>query len=218
MPSTIRIPIETLERIIRYDSETGELFWLHRPPDLFAARIRPGGAASWNTKYSNRPVALHLSGKGYYKIKVFGKFYSAHRVIFALAHRRWPLLAIDHIDGNRLNNCLYNLREATYFDNARNATKPRNNTSGVVGVFWHKVKKCWAASIRENGKHRHLGYFSRKADAVAVRKAAESEVGFHPNHGRVHYSHRRDARTRTSRAAMEVGRAGLSHPSLPEER
>ena len=58
------------------------------------------------------------------------------------------------------------------------------NSSGVPGVFWYKRRDGWIAQIYVDGKQRHLGFFDNLLDAVAARKSAEIEHGFHPNHDR----------------------------------
>jgi hypothetical protein len=66
----------------------------------------------------------------------------------------------------------------------RNAKKPITNSSGYIGVNWHKSAKKWMAQIKVNRKNIYLGLFTNKEDAVEARKEAEVEHGFHKNHGR----------------------------------
>ena len=79
----------------------------------------------------------------------------------------------DHKDRNPLNNRKYNLRQATQRDNVRNISMQRNNTSGVMGVFWHKKNQTWMAKIGVNEKLIYLGSFINKEDAIRVRLNAE---------------------------------------------
>ena len=81
----------------------------------------------------------------------------------------------DHIDRNPFNNRKINLRSATYAENARNRTKPKNNRSGFIGVFWEKRGNQWCAQITFTGYKKHLGYFNNKTDAVRARLKAEKE-------------------------------------------
>jgi len=67
--------------------------------------------------------------------------------------------------------------------NLRNQKLRKTNSSGVCGVYWHKGCGKWYACIHVNYKNKHLGYFVNKEDAIAARKQAEFEYGFHPNHG-----------------------------------
>jgi hypothetical protein len=59
-----------------------------------------------------------------------------------------------------------------------------DNKSGVMGVFWYARKSKWLAYINSEGRRKHIGYFDTKSDAIAARKEAEREMGFHRNHGR----------------------------------
>ena len=80
---------------------------------------------------------------------------------------------VDHINHDKLNNNLNNLRYATYTENNQNASMKSSNTSGVVGVSWHKIKSKWRARIDVNGVQKHLGYFVNKDDAITARTNAE---------------------------------------------
>ena len=86
---------------------------------------------------------------------------------------------VDHEYGNRKNNKIKYLRLASDSQNQMNHIKLRSdNTSGVTGVSWHKVKKKWQAMIKA-GKRIHLGDFTNKEDAIQARKEAEKKY-----HGR----------------------------------
>jgi len=93
-------------------------------------------------------------------------------------------MLIDHIDHNRTNNRQINLRLVTRTESNRNVSKRRTNTSGVTGVSWYKRKKKWCAEISVRGERISLGYFNKKQAAIAVRKAAEKQYEYHPNHGK----------------------------------
>lgn len=82
---------------------------------------------------------------------------------------------VDHFDRNKLNNLTENLRQATYQDNARNISIPKDNTSGVIGVSWHKTTNQWRAYIVVNKKQIHLGNFTNKNDAIQARRDAEGK-------------------------------------------
>jgi hypothetical protein len=100
-------------------------------------------------------------------------------------HGEFPTYQIDHIDGDGLNNRLENLRDVTQLENLRNMTLYRNNTSGRIGVCFVKREGKWCAQIGTKSGSKHLGHFSNFDDAVTARKAAEVELGYHENHGRV---------------------------------
>ena len=85
---------------------------------------------------------------------------------------------IDHKNGIRHDNRLCNLREATRFQNQQNLGISIRNTSGFMGVSYHKVTAQWRASIRTDHGHKHLGYFDTpEAAAAAYRAAANRNRG-----------------------------------------
>jgi hypothetical protein len=82
-------------------------------------------------------------------------------------------MVIDHKDHNPLNNSRSNLRICTKHQNEMNQSKPKNNTSGVIGVGWYKASEKWMAQIRLNNKRIHLGLFDDLEEASKARKDAE---------------------------------------------
>lgn len=85
---------------------------------------------------------------------------------------------VDHIDNNKLNNCLFNLRYATTSENQQNRSLNTNNTSGVKGVSWRKDANKWQVIIRSpiTNKQTHLGYFNNIEDAKRTRQAKAKEL------------------------------------------
>jgi len=121
--------------------------------------------------------------KGYYYIKVDRVKYSAHRLIFLYHHGYLPEF-IDHIDNDRLNNRIKNLRAATKSQNNQNAKIRKDNTSGIKGVSWHKRVKKWVALCQTNGKQKHLGSFDTIEEAEKVIKEyREKQHKEFTNHG-----------------------------------
>lgn len=157
-----------LKEVLHYDPETGVFTW--KVP--IANCIRVGAVAGSKDSY------------GYHKIAIKGKTYKAHRLAWLYTHGKFPEEAIDHINGIRDDNRIANLRAVTAQENQRNQKKYVHNTSGVVGVHWHKRHKKWNARIFADNKRIHLGSFSDIALAIEARKAAEKQYNFHPNHGR----------------------------------
>ncbi len=85
---------------------------------------------------------------------------------------------IDHIDNNKQNNNIINLRFATIQQNCQNRSLSSKNTSGTKGVCWNKKTMKWRAYIKINGKTIHLGYFINKDDAINIRiQRAKNEFG-----------------------------------------
>jgi hypothetical protein len=172
------IDVETLRSVLRCEPETGKLYWMPRPSELFPDKR---SANVWNARYAGREAFTAACGDGYRRGTVFYTNLKAHRVIWALVHGEWPADQIDHINGDPSDNRICNLRSVSNAENSRNSARPINNTSGVRGVYWHQSKNKWRARI---GKNISLGYFADFDEAVAARKAAEAERGYHPNHGR----------------------------------
>ncbi len=122
---------------------------------------------------------------GYMYVGIKGKEYQIHRVVWTLFNGIIPYgYCIDHIDHNKTNNRIENLRIVTHSENMKNQIKRKNNTSGKMGVYWKKANKKWASEICIDGKQIHLGLFLKYSDAVDSRKNAEVLYGFHNNHGK----------------------------------
>lgn len=173
-----------VRELFDYDPCEGTLYWKTRPISHFSER------ASWLR--FNRHVAGSKAGSpnsnryltvGFY---VNGKLrtFQVHRIIWLHVYGQWPDGVIDHIDGNRTNNSISNLRVVTNRDNCRNGKRRRNNQSGISGVNWHKKQQKWNARINDGCRRIHLGSFDRLEDATAARQRAEKELGYHENHGR----------------------------------
>ena len=94
---------------------------------------------SRNSRAKKGEEAGYINSEGYYFMMFEYNFYKNHRVIYFLNTGIDPEeKQVDHIDGNRLNNKITNLRLATNAQNQHNRKKSKNNTSGVTGVFWNK--------------------------------------------------------------------------------
>ena len=80
---------------------------------------------------------------------------------------------VNHIDHNRTNNNVSNLRYATDSENCQNCSMTPRNTSGAIGVCFNPKNNKWKSTIKVNGRQKHLGYFVLKEDAIRVRQEAE---------------------------------------------
>lgn len=181
-PTDWPVPPHVLRELIEYNPETGVMTWHERPSKFFKQdrqRTAERNASNWNAKNAGKP-ALACNSHGYLGGRLFDRTVKAHRVAWAIYYGEWPAQAIDHINGDRSDNRISNLRDVTIAENNRNETLRRNNKSGVTGVSWEKLRGKWQARIR----NKCVGYFDDKNDAIAARKAAEAVYGFHPNHGR----------------------------------
>jgi hypothetical protein len=156
-----------------FEYRDGHLIWKVRR-NAKGGPVNPG----------DRAGCLMPNGYIYINSKVVGgKPTPLHRIIWEMEVGPIPAgYHIDHIDGDKLNNRVENLRCVPPALNFRNQATRRNNTSGVIGVRFYKG--AWNASIMVNRKSIYLGRFQSKNEAIAARKQAEAEYGFHPNHGR----------------------------------
>ena len=176
----MRMSTEDLHSLLYADFENGIVYWKPRPIEMFKTKR---SFVIWNKRFSNKPAFTSTNGDGYKTGSLLGHPVVAHRIIFALKHNYWPEF-VDHISGNRTDNRIENLREATRQINGRNAKKPVHNTSGCVGVSWNNRDKRWTAYITVDRKRKSLGNFVDKNSAIFCRKHHEQIFGFHENHGR----------------------------------
>lgn len=151
-------PIERVRELFSYDASDGTLRWKLKP--------RRGPA------YRIGSIAGNLDKRGYITISVDGIRMRAHRAIWAIMYGEWPTLEIDHINGNRFDNRLENLRLASRSENARNRSYP--NKVGLRGVCFIKRNTLhpWRAQMRSNGRRLMLGHFATAEEAHAAYMAA----------------------------------------------
>jgi len=160
------LTVDLLNHLFEYDKETGNLIW-----KIQQRGIRKGS------------IAGSVKSHGYLCVGINYKSYRAHRLIF-LMHKGYLPKTIDHINGDKLDNRIENLRAATVGQNQHNRKTNANNTSGYKGVSWNKARKKWITGIKLEGKRIHLGYFDNVEEAAeAVRKAREELHGDFANHG-----------------------------------
>lgn len=115
--------------------------------------------------------------RGYHRFSLSGfGFVIAHRAAWAIYYGEIPKQHIDHIDGNKTNNKIDNLRLCTHNQNQHNQGIRRNNKSGYKGVSWFKNAKKWQAQICCDSKIKHLGMFTTKEDAAHAYDIAALEV------------------------------------------
>lgn len=133
---------ERVRELLDYDADTGRL--------------------SWKTTHrlAGRDVGSSLLKDGYRRVSIDDSSWAQHRIIWLYVHGYWPTTEIDHVNCDRLDNRIDNLRLANRSQNASNARKAKNNTSGYKGVNLHKHhgRYRWRASISIDGKQKTLGH------------------------------------------------------------
>lgn len=148
---------------------------------MFSGNVRL--CNSWNARYSGRRAFTYTKDTGYKCGHIFGRLYYAQRVIWALETGAWPIDQLDHINHDRIDNRMENLREVSNAENQRNRPMQSNNKSGYTGVSWDKATEKWKAQISVDGKKINLGGFFYIGDAIDARQMASVKAGYHINHG-----------------------------------
>lgn len=175
-------PPEVIRQFLRYEPDTGAMYWRDAVALEMFSCVK--GFRIWHTKYAGREAFTSYQSQGYRVGAIRGKNCLAHRVAAVFVFGDIGLQHIDHINGIRDDNRAVNLRIAAQSENMKNAAQWSHNTSGHTGVVWHKSKNRWGARIKVSGRSIHLGLFDKIEDAISARKKAESDHGFHKNHGR----------------------------------
>jgi len=159
---------ELLLSEMRYNPDTGELWWVKGGP----------------RRNTERPVGtVHSSGYLIFSTGVNSNIYSlrAHRVAWLLYYGDWPKGFLDHVNKDGLDNRITNLRAASYPENNRNKSLPSNNKSGYRGVSWSSYHKKWVARIGTGEKHKFLGYFN--CPTVAAMQYDKASIKYHGDFG-----------------------------------
>lgn len=132
--------------------------------------------------------SLKLAGttdrKGYRKMMINGKEYYIHRLVWLYCHGIFPRFETDHIDGNRTNNRISNLRDVTKSENQKNRKLRSDNKSGCNGVYYDEKKGKYQASISLEGRSVLLGTFKTLEEAAQARELANVQLGYSVNHGK----------------------------------
>ena len=164
---------EQLRELLTYDPDTGKLYWKERAVDFFADGNvgRDIVCERWNKRYSGKE-AFTATNKGGYKVgSIFDSLLRAHRVAWAIYYGEWPKDQVDHINGDRSDNRIVNLRNASNTENQWNS-RARGGYSKHKGVTWDKNRGLWMAKISVNGKCINLGRFPTEESAHAAYKKA----------------------------------------------
>lgn len=150
---------ERLKELLHYDPDTGIFTWIKKssPKTLIGS------------------TAGSLSREGYWRIMIDGKSYKTHRLAWLYVYGEFPNNILDHINRDKADNRISNLRIVTFSENNQNSKIYKNNTSGITGVYWHRTRQKWSACVRISRRLKHLGYFNTMEEAITARLEAESK-------------------------------------------
>jgi len=153
-----------LKSLLNYDPDTGEFTWL-----VDRVHAKAGERAG---------LVKH---DGYVRIRINNRAHSAHRLAWLYEYGVFPKNGIDHINGDRADNRISNLRAANQAENMQNLAMYKSNKSGFMGVYFHKRNKKYQATIKAYGKQKHLGYFDTAESAFEAYKEAKRALhSFNP--------------------------------------
>lgn len=164
---------ELLRKLLRYEPETGKLFWLPRDREFFNS---DGSWKAWNTRFANKEAFSQAHNQGYLMGGIFKQSHLAHRIIWALQTGEWPVYEVDHSDRNRKNNIWENLRAASATENTSNRCSRKNSTSKYLGVNWSDAAQKWLVRIRKNRFQKYIGIFNCEIEAAKAYDAAAKEI------------------------------------------
>lgn len=146
--------------------------WHYAPETGVFTRIR---AAGRHGCHKVGTVARSATSHGYTVIRVGGVLHGAHRLAWLYVFGEWPQI-VDHINGDRSDNRIANLRNVTQAENMQNIKRaPANSKSGLLGAHRFGRSKRWTARIRINGVSTKLGLFDTAEDAHAAYMAAKRQ-------------------------------------------
>ncbi len=152
-----KISLEQINSLLSYDPDTGVFVW--------------------KVALSNRGPTGSIAGfknvGGYRVIGIYGREYYAHRLAWFMSHGRWPASQIDHINGDRADNRLENLREASNRENGLNRKRlRRDNKTGATGVHFDRSRGQWLVTVG----YKFIGRYKTLDDAVSARKERAEAV------------------------------------------
>lgn len=165
-----------LLELLSYDPSSGKFTWLYRPIETFADSNH---GKIWNSRFAGKLVPGSINTKGYLQFAIHGKRMLYHRIVWFYVHGNWPKNQIDHIDGDKVNNKIGNLREATNSQNQQNLRMHKKyGINTLLGASYHKRDKTFHARITINGKLFYLGRFATELDAH--NRYVEEKRKIHP--------------------------------------
>lgn len=155
------ISSERLRQVLFYDADTGVFRWRKTPSSVKALLGCQAGTSNGSTCYI--------------RIKVDGTSYQAHRLAWLHYYGCWPVGDIDHVNGDRSDNRISNLRDVPHSVNTQNIRRPnRLNKSGFLGVTY--LKNRWKAKLQVSGKPITVGMFDTPEEAHSAYLSAKRSL------------------------------------------
>lgn len=155
------LTVERVTELLRYDGWNGVLTWAANRPRLPLAGVIAGAA----------------NGNGYVRVYVDGRPHYAHRLAWMLHYQEQPPALIDHINGDRADNRIRNLRASNKRLNSQNVKRARRDSaSGLLGASPSKTGLSWVAQIVVDGRYHRLGTFKTPEAAHAAYIAAKRQL------------------------------------------
>lgn len=163
-----QITQELAREYLRYEPETGHLYWIKKSSDKTVVGKRAGWQRSKN---------------GYRQVGLMGQIIYEHRLIWMMVNGKLPDSQVDHVNGVKDDNRYENLRHADSSQNVANIGAKRDNTSGAKNVHWCNRTSKWIAKVKLYGKTHYGGAFDQYEDAVRASAVARQKVhGEFANH------------------------------------
>lgn len=152
-----------VQRLFDYDEKTGKL----KRKVSVSSNARYGDYVGW------------LNSDGYLNVRIDRRMYKVHQIIWLYVHGSWPVGVIDHINQNKTDSRISNLRDTTIQINNINRVTRKDNKTGIPGVTWRARDSVFYAACKRDGKQNYLGSFKTIDDAAAaVAKFKKSyEIG-----------------------------------------
>lgn len=160
-PKKSNLTQERLKQLIKYDADTGVITWLNTQDVHCGVRGK---------------IAADVAVDGYPRISIDKQRYLQHRIAWLYHYGEWPKEIVDHIDGNKLNNAISNLRDVSIQMNMQNIRSHKKNKFGLLGVYSYGSR--FQSHIIVNGKSIFLGIFNTALEAHQAHVAAK--LTYHP--------------------------------------
>jgi hypothetical protein len=156
------LAVSVARAVWTYEADTGVIRWVGGIKGIPAGGVAGGAKGGPHGAYS--------------RVTFGGRRIYCHRLAWALHYGEWPKASIDHVNGDKGDNRIVNLRLADQAQNGHNRGANSNNKAGLKGVCFHRGTGKWKAEIMARGKRRHLGLFQTPKEAHAAYSAAAASL------------------------------------------